>query len=161
MRRCRVLVDFQKPSAKTRWVRGRCRCRLRGEPELVEAGAANGSVAVKMRLLAPTRAQSEGEGQEAPQSAFLTNWPVSGSSASKGTRFSKVQELGPPVGLVEVRTSALLSTATQRAVVGQVRPVICTEPAGFVSEKGAPPVGSAEVRRLPPASPATQSREAT
>jgi hypothetical protein len=65
------------------------------------------------------------------------------------------------VGFVEVSTSALLSTARQRVGVGQVTPVIWTEPAAFVPAKGAPPVGSSEVRRLPPPSPATQSSEAT
>src|SRR4051794_15968353 len=158
MRRWRVVVHFQKCSAKTRWVRGRCRClRFGGR---LGVGAANGSVAVKMRVLAPTSTQSEGEGQEAPKRAFLTNWPVSGCAASKGTRFSKVQESAPAAGSVEVRTSALLSTARQRARSGQVRPVIVTEPAPLASAKGAPPSGSLDARRLPPASPATQ-REGT
>src|ERR1700679_759437 len=166
MRRWRVMLPFQKPPAKRRGAPGFRPAPWPGalpggSAEGEAAGAANGWVAVKMRLLAPTRTQSEIDAQEVPQSAFLTNCPVSGESASKGTRFSKVQEPGPPVGSVEVRTSASLSTATQLAVVAQVRPVICPEPAALVSAKGAPPAGLVEVRMLPPASPAAQSSVAT
>src|SRR6476659_11465226 len=129
MRWRRVRLDFQKPSAKTRIVRGRSRPRCRGV-RVEGAGAANGSVEVKMRLLAPTRAQSEVEAQEAAKSALSTNGLAPVPSASKGTRFSKVQAPAPPVGSVEVRTSALLVTATQLSVVVQVKPVIWTEPSG-------------------------------
>src|SRR6476659_3896626 len=112
MRWRRVRLDFQKPSAKTRIVRGRSRPRCRGV-RVEGAGAANGSVEVKMRLLAPTRAQSEVEAQEAAKSALPASALAPVPSTSKRTRYCKVQAPAPAYGSVQVRTSDLLVTATQ------------------------------------------------
>jgi hypothetical protein len=78
MRRRRVTLFFQKFLAKTMTVRGRSRPRL---PVVwVEgAGAANGSVAVKMRLSAPTRAHSEVE-----EERVFQEWAASGALGFEG-----------------------------------------------------------------------------
>src|SRR3954452_16388653 len=104
-------------------VRGRrraLRCRWPAGGSVTE----NGSVVVKMRPSIPTSAHNEVEAQEAEKSAFRGGCP-SLSVGRKATRFSKCQEPRPPVGLVEVRTSPLLSTAAQALAVGQEMPVIC------------------------------------
>src|SRR5215218_10259288 len=160
MRRWRVLTTLQKCSAKTRTVCGRRGALPAGWLAGGSPAAENGSVAVKIRPSMPTRAQSEVEAQEAAKSAFRGGCISSSFSVGrKGTRFSKCHESAPPVGSVEVRTSPLLSTATQRLAVGQEMPVICTEPPAFASSQPAgPAAGAVEVRTLPVKLPAAQSR---
>src|SRR5262249_39635214 len=61
---------------------------------------------------------------------------------------------------IEARTSPLLSTARQRFTAGHETPVIWTERPAFASlQLVAGPRGSAEVRMLPTALPAAQSRD--
>src|SRR5436305_2978116 len=73
-------------------------------------------------------------------------------------RLVKVHAPDPPAGSVEVRTSALLSTATQRESDGQVAAVSCTEPPPrLAGQAEAGPVGSVETIRLPSTLPLTQS----
>lgn len=158
MRCRRVKLRLQKCSANTRMVRGRLRDLRTGRT----SGGAKGSVEVKMRPSRPTSAQSEVEAQEAPKSAFRGGCPSRSSVGENGTGFSELQEPGPPLGSVEVRTLPLLSTTTQRSAVGHEASVICTEPPESAScHDAAGPSGSVEVRTLPVRFPATQSSEET
>jgi hypothetical protein len=66
-----------------------------------------------------------------------------------------VQAVAPPVGWLEVTTLPLLSTATQRPLLGQDTPVRW-ERTGVTIQAAAPPLGLLEVTTLPVKSTATQ-----
>ncbi len=66
-----------------------------------------------------------------------------------------VQAAAPPVGLLEVTTLPLRSTATQRPLLGQDTPSALM-PELVTVHAPAPPVGLLEVTTLPPRSTATQ-----
>src|SRR5215218_7256561 len=71
--------------------------------------------------------------------------------------FVTVQAPRPPVGLLDVRTSPLLSTATHCLVGRQLTPVTWTEIPPFAAPQEEAASGLVEDSRFPPALPATQS----
>ncbi len=116
--------------------------------------ASNGSVLVRTWPSLAATPQRVTEGQETPKK-WLALVP---STPGNGSTLVNVQAPVPPVGSVEVRTSPLLSTTTQCVAETQAAPVICTEPPpATVFQLGGAPNGLAEVIRLPPVLPDTQS----
>lgn len=72
----------------------------------------------------------------------------------------KVQPPAPPVGLVEVRTSPSLSTATHWVGAGPSAAVSCTLPPPWVkAQLDAGPVGAVATSSSPTVSPLTQRLE--
>ena len=71
--------------------------------------------------------------------------------------WATVQAAAPPVGLLEVTTLPLRSTATQRPLLGQDTPFRAVPPStGVTVQAAVPPVGLLEVTTLPALSTATQ-----
>jgi hypothetical protein len=81
-----------------------------------------------------------------------------GVGSRNGITFWKDQSELSPSGSVELRTSPLLSTATQAILSRQEIPVMRTEPPPLRSlQAEAPAVGFVEERKLPPKLPAAHS----
>src|SRR5438445_13322382 len=80
----------------------------------------------------------------------VTKSPRPGCTASMPCTLVTVQTAASPVGLPDVTTLPLPSTATQRLLLGHGKPASALVPSTWVTfQAAAPPVGLLEVTTLP------------